>query len=873
MTSPLRTAPWTRAFRLIWHHPAVVAGVLGGSAVLGAAAAAPALFVSSAANAAQETQVDDRCAGTLGASIDQAAAAAPFDRALRQATASEPSLGSPVVTFSSTTTAIAAAGGVPTRVAFLNRTGALGHVTRLRGGGPADGGWITEQTARQLRLRPGSTMHFRATDATLPVAGIYRDLRPHLLADPFDPYWCSQAELLVPRGDYEDPPPPAVLVDRETFRRLALATGTRTDGPGLGGVWEVPAEVRTASDGARLARLYDALPDRVEARLTAARVPHQPLEEARSSLPFVSGRTTTLAANVRGAIQPVGIAGIVTALLLVGAAGAYWVDRRRDEVTMLTVRGVGPGAIGAKALLESLLASLIGAAAGYGIAVLLVRTVGPSSALDGSAAADGARRAALSLAGGLLLLAVVAGARSRSLGTRRTRRTRLPLAWLPWEAAPLLLAWWSHRRLQAMGSPVASGTDLPDVDLLALAFPLLFIVGTVAVAARLATAALRLLRGRGQRWPTWLFLAGRRLGATSHLAVILLAASATAVGVFVYAGTLTHTLDVTLDAKAQTARGSDVVVETVGPPAVPASLRERSTVVRTLIDTQLSSPQVDIVEVDPATFARGVLWDPTFADQSLDDLLGRLREPTTAAGPPAIVVNAGLPPGNRIDFVDPRYPDLRVHPVASAEVFPGVSRNRPLVVLATGALDALSNRPVSQVWIEGGSEGISRAFDRAGNQVRYMTTTEGVLDQTSFLTVAWTFGFMQALGVLVALITVGGLLLYLDTRQRSRRVSYAFLRRMGLGRRAHRRSIIAEVGVVLVGGTVLGAALACAAAALVYLDVDPVPTLLPAPLLRFPSNLLLAVVAASMVVSWFGGRVAQISADRGDVAEVLRAEV
>jgi putative ABC transport system permease protein len=104
-------------------------------------------------------------------------------------------------------------------------------------------------------------------------------------------------------------------------------------------------------------------------------------------------------------------------------------------------------------------------------------------------------------------------------------------------------------------------------------------------------------------------------------------------------------------------------------------------------------------------------------------------------------------------------------------------------------------------------------------------------------------------------------------------VSYAFLRRMGLSRRAHRRSIAAEVGVVVVGGTVLGAVLACAAAALVYLDLDPVPKLLPAPLLRFPSNLLLGVVLASILVSWFGARVAQLSADRGDVAEVLRAEV
>jgi putative ABC transport system permease protein len=341
----------------------------------------------------------------------------------------------------------------------------------------------------------------------------------------------------------------------------------------------------------------------------------------------------------------------------------------------------------------------------------------------------------------------------------------------------------------------------------------------------------------------------------------------------VYAGTLTHTLDVTLDAKAQTARGSDVVVETVGPPTVPAAYRDRATVVRALIDTQISSPQVDVVAVDPATFDRGVLWDPSFADESLDTLLGRLGRPTAAAGLPAILVNGGLPPGNRLDFVDPRYPDLRIEPVATANVFPGVSRVRPLVVVSTAALEGVANRPVSQVWIDGDDDGVSRAFVRAGNQVRFLTTTEGVLDQTSFLTVAWTFGFMQALGVLVGLITVGGLLLYLDTRQRSRRVSYAFLRRMGLTRRAHRRSIVAEVGVVLVGGTLLGAMLASAAAALVYLDVDPVPKLLPSPLLRFPSNLLLGVVVASVAVSWFGGRLAQLSADRGDVAEVLRAEV
>ena len=295
-------------------------------------------------------------------------------------------------------------------------------------------------------------------------------------------------------------------------------------------------------------------------------------------------------------------------------------------------------------------------------------------------------------------------------------------------------------------------------------------MGPSPLAARLATAALRLLRDRGQHWPTWLFLAGRRLGATSHLAVILLAASATAVGVFVYAGTLTHTLDVTLDAKAQTARGSDVVVETVGPPTVPAAYRDRATVVRTLIDSQISSPQVDFVAVDPATFDRGVLWTQ-LRRRVPRHPAGPARPPDPAAGLPAILVNGGLPAGNSLDFVDPRYPDLKIDPVATADVFPGVSRTRPWWWSPPPRWKVSPNRPVSQVWIDGDAEGISQTFERAGNQVRFVTTTEGVLDQTAFLTVAWTFGFMQALGVLVGLITVGGLLLYLDTGQRSRRVS------------------------------------------------------------------------------------------------------
>ena len=39
--------------------------------------------------------------------------------------------------------------------------------------------------------------------------------------------------------------------------------------------------------------------------------------------------------------------------------------------------------------------------------------------------------------------------------------------------------------------------------------------------------------------------------------------------------------------------------------------------------------------------------------------------------------------------------------------------------------------------------------------------------------------------------------MYLEARQRSREVSYALARRMGLARRAHRRSIALELGAIL----------------------------------------------------------------------------
>ena len=104
-----------------------------------------------------------------------------------------------------------------------------------------------------------------------------------------------------------------------------------------------------------------------------------------SELPFLVQRSEAIVAAVGGAIGPVAIAGTVVALLLVAAAGSYWVDRRRVEVALLAARGVGPLAIAAKAMLEMLLWLTLGGVVGWLAAIGLVRLLGPSDLLDPSA--------------------------------------------------------------------------------------------------------------------------------------------------------------------------------------------------------------------------------------------------------------------------------------------------------------------------------------------------------------------------------------------------------------------------------------------------------------------------------------------------------
>jgi hypothetical protein len=175
-----------------------------------------------------------------------------------------------------------------------------------------------------------------------------------------------------------------------------------------------------------------------------------------------------------------------------------------------------------------------------------------------------------------------------------------------------------------------------------------------------------------------------------------------------------------------------------------------------------------------------------------------------------------------------------------------------------------------EAWIRGSQANALDVLRQSGVPASFAVDARSALDGTDFLTSSWTFGYLRALGILTGFIAVGGMLLYLENRQRGRKIAYALARRMGLRRGAHAVSIAAELTGTMGPGVVAGALLASVAAGITYGHVDSAPLNPPAPLLRLPWSTYLATSAAVAVVIAAGTWLSQRSADRTRLALELR---
>jgi putative ABC transport system permease protein len=473
-----------------------------------------------------------------------------------------------------------------------------------------------------------------------------------------------------------------------------------------------------------------------------------------------------------------------------------------------------------------------------------------------------------------VLYGVAAGGASRNEARDRPGRLREAASRWPWEIAALALSAASLYEILTRGTgstPVAD--QPPKFDLLILLFPFLFVAGTAGLVVRWLRGRLPLLRraGAAPGRSTWAYLSTSRLASAPRLATSLVTASALAIGILVYAGVLATSIEATANEKASLSIGSDVAVTVGSFPTVLGHPGFAWTGVQRFPDIGVSpgSDQADLLGIDPSSFAGTAYWNGRLGP-SLDGLVGQL---SARSGPiPVVAAGASVPAGLKMVIGQV---DVPIRVVATLRHFPGAQRgkltlvtSRQMLVHRVPGLEGVESH--FELWAKGDPGRILPFLRSQGFPLELTTTARTIKTTPVFLALSWTFGLLEAFGVLAGLITILGIVLYLQARQQEREVSYALARRMGLGRRVHRRSVLVELLAMLLLAFVLGALFSTAAAGLVHGRLDPIPNLSPGPFLEYPVLLFAATGAGIMLVCAFGARLVQRRADHTNVAEVMR---
>ncbi|SCX39010.1 putative ABC transport system permease protein [Klenkia marina] len=870
--------PWTRAPLLGLRQPAAVLAVLVTTAILACAVASAPLFLSSARSAALQEQLGPQCAEAARPAVTAGIPAPVGDRAAALAAAPAQAwttLGRASRTVLVVDGALGGGGnrqfGVPVAGAdgfdlsqparLLWKPGMVDHLD-VRAQVPGAGVWLPASYAQAAGVTAGGTIAVRGVPVQ--VSGVYTDLFD---TDP-GAFWCDQEDLFTNAAS-TNTPPPALLLATDESTLVGLAE--RAQGS-LRATAAVPVDGSrlTASRAAELADLTQrALADVAATDL----LPPDGQLYADQRLSDATARAQVLADGLRGPVVPVAAAGGLLALVLVAAAGSFWADRRAAEVRLLAARGVGPVPLAGKAALELGLPALAGAALGWAASRGLTGVLGPAPEVDPSATSAALVAGVGAFIVGLGAAAVVAGLRARGTAERPLGTGPRWPARVPWEVAVLLAAGLCWVLLRGRDAVVSDG-GVAQVSGLLVALPLLAVAGAAVLVARVLTAGLPRLRGWAAGRPVPVFLAVNRWAAARGATAVLLVAVALPVAVLGCTATLTASSRATLEAKVGVQLGAGAVAATstrIDPAAVTGP--DGTTVVRfgqATAQPADGGPRtgVQVLAVDPTTFAGTAFWVDSFAAEPLPDLLRALTEDSTAVP----VVAAGLSTGPHQLRLGTQEVDVEV--VATADVLPGRRADAPVLLVDRSLLPEVPRTAGSDQSVERWTDGdvaVAAQELRDAGAVRVLDTVPADVQRAAnLLGITWTFGYLSALAVFAGVIGAAGLLLHLEARSRTRVSGYVMARRLGLRRSAHLRSLLVELGAAAVVGVVVGGALAACAVATVYrrLDVDLVRP--PTPLLDVPWPAVAGTVAAALLVAAGAALYAQRAADRADPSSVLR---
>jgi hypothetical protein len=730
---------------------------------------------------------------------------------------------------------------------------------------------------------PGDVIELEgdAGKATLRVGGVYRSL----YTEPRRGYWLPWSEQIF-RECFGCPlPPQFILVGQQELIDLTRAVGQYQIDFG----WVAPISGPLTLDEAREVKAYtDSVLREVTHRSTeVGRVfaccgttypgrffgPRH--TEFRSAMPLVIRDVERRAASVEGPLRLVLIAGLGVAAAIVAAAAVFAVAGRRTEAAFLHARGWGPVGFAAKSTLEAVIPTLIGAVVGLSVGWWLIALFGPGAPAASSAQEASLTGAAAAGTAALVVLGIASGV--SFIRTFEGHQFRHRLAWVPWEILAIVGALWVLSRLRSGGALVEDPRlHIQRPSALLLAFPVLFVAGFATFGSRLLLEGLRRsgskLGGRSHA----VYLAAHRLTGLPRLTVLLVGAASLCLGVFVNAQTMVGSLRATVDAKAKVFVGSDVQVwvDFEAPPQerfpLPITRATRLKYAGSLVP---GGQSFDLIGIDPDTIVGAAFWDSSFADEPLERMVSRLRS-TDEPLPVLLVQGQGAPTGISIGHT--RAP---IEVVGRPDAFPGVYSNDPLLVVDTDSLETIvgaNNDPLrrpgarTEFWIAGDTEEALASVAKLDAFPLGTITADEVKDVPFVAAAIDTFAMLNVLGLAAAVLVIGVLVVYLQSRQRARIVSNVLSLRMGMREQQAMAALVLELAAMLLAAFALGASLGLVAGALVAPLLDPLQTIPPAPLLRAPTDVIVWTLVGLVVVALVGGWIVHRRAAAVDLGEVLR---
>ncbi len=747
------------------------------------------------------------------------------------------------------------------KVVLAHRDQAIqGHLD-VAGGSTGAGFLLGTVVAGAENIKVGATPSIKGTPIP-PVTGLYRDL-----PDPAPRWWCSQQRNAVVSRLANDPLDSVMFAnDGKTFDDTVRALNIPTIKTLHMSFYDAPP--KTVGEAEDLQERGKALIAAVKADLGSRGLG----DAIIGSLPFersveISNQAES---NVLISILPLAAISILVGCAGIGTVALQWYQRRHPQLRLLSARGSGPGALGLLAVAELGLPIVAGGAAGAVLARLLLGVYGPPGELNDGATLWGSLVAAAILLVSLTLLAGVISVRTHrefELGRVRSgRRKKVKLlAFFPWElltAAVALLGW---NRLVDYSKGSRIGNPLPQVDPLALTYPVFVVLTVGIVAARLAWLALHASH-RAHLWSRpALQLAIRRLASARAPVTGVLVIGTLAIGTLATGIGIARGQEEALQTKSAIFVGAETRVDTesvvgTGKVALPASITGSTAIVG-----ELTGVGNVVLVVDPRTFRHAATFGPLDGAE-VDRLLGELSSP--GAGVPAIRIGndpaqkATLPAGLG-----------EARAVGELPMFPIIGTKAGYVVSRDSFTEAqlrtvpkwslLSSSSMTQVTEALASVGVMTAVNRV--------TRESALDALPFYVVSWTFSFMALLGAVLGVVAVLSLLVAVEVRRRQNALAGALVLRMGMRPRALLASHLMELGALSGLAVVIGVVCGVSVAGLSVPRFDPATFLPPQSALPDPTPLALTVLAVGVLVVALAGWIAMRSVRTARTAELIRA--